>query len=195
MTRASTRIVRYGSSGPVTRWSRSGSISSRAVARRIVPARCRTPSPSMYPLGNVKVYSVCSPAIEVSSRPDEQLVLHGALFDHQLIGRGVQIRSSDFARPHVGQVEAVDLFLDAVVDHDRTVLVRRLLFRFEDRVEPLHQVERLRETALERDVAVLGPTGHLRRRLHRALVLDGLELHHLELDVQSRTRGEPGDLE
>jgi hypothetical protein len=37
ITRANTKMVRYGSSGPSMVRLRSGSISSRAVANRIVP--------------------------------------------------------------------------------------------------------------------------------------------------------------
>src|SRR5579884_1357416 len=56
--RASRRTLRYA---PLARvlGSRSGSISSRAVARRIVPFRCVSPWSSTYPTGNVKLISVC----------------------------------------------------------------------------------------------------------------------------------------
>jgi hypothetical protein len=63
MTRDKTMTVRNGSSGPLTRGSRSGSISSRAVANRIVPRRCSVPSLSTNPLGSVKLNSVCKPAM------------------------------------------------------------------------------------------------------------------------------------
>src|SRR5262245_3027702 len=99
-----TRIVRYGSSAPVTRWSRSGSISSRAVARRITPLRCNTPSPSTYPFGRVKANSVCRPAI-VTSHPVEELLLDGQLFDHHLVAAGLEVGRGELRRPALFHVE------------------------------------------------------------------------------------------
>ena len=43
------------------RGSRNGSISSRAVARRIRPSTCRVPAESTNPLGRRKANSVCKP--------------------------------------------------------------------------------------------------------------------------------------
>src|SRR4051794_26173418 len=62
-TRLSTRIVRNGSSASRPRGSRSGSSSSRAVASRIVPARCSWPWSSTKPFGRKNSNSVCSPFI------------------------------------------------------------------------------------------------------------------------------------
>jgi hypothetical protein len=57
ITRLSRTTVRYGGFSQ-TRSSRSGTNSSRAVARRITPDRCTAPVPSTYPRGNSNGNSV-----------------------------------------------------------------------------------------------------------------------------------------
>ena len=55
----------------MARWNFIAVISSSAVARRIVPWRCRLPCSSTYPHGSVNSYSVCS--IVVASRLGQRL--------------------------------------------------------------------------------------------------------------------------
>src|SRR5690554_299548 len=101
-TRARTMTVRNGSSGPLTRASRNGSISSLAVASRIVPRRCSVPSESTNPFGRVKLNSVCNaigvdyllPAKLLSGllgRPLELLVGDRQLLDHDVVAAGVEV--------------------------------------------------------------------------------------------------------
>src|SRR5688572_18831840 len=98
MTRASSRTARYASLWR-TAASRSGSISSRAVARRMVPSRCTLPWPSTYPRGSVNVNSVLIARSRPPLHPLEALVAEGDALDRDLVRAGVHRRARVLGGP------------------------------------------------------------------------------------------------
>ena len=74
--RASSRTDRYASFWR-TSIDRSGSISSRAVASRIVPSRCTVPALSTSPRGRVKAYSDFTSLLDLEALVAERDALHG----------------------------------------------------------------------------------------------------------------------
>src|SRR5437016_13970619 len=76
--------------------SRSGSISSRAVARRIVPSRWTVPAVSTSPRGSVKAYSVF---IVLRLRPRQPLVADLDLLEGHLVRRRIEGPAAVLDRP------------------------------------------------------------------------------------------------
>src|SRR3954451_12482769 len=87
--RAINRTERYASFWR-TSALRSGSISSRAVANRIVPSRCTVPALSTSPRGRVNAYSdfISGPALRLLDL--EALVAERDALDGHLVGVGLQ---------------------------------------------------------------------------------------------------------
>src|SRR5215475_5644909 len=88
--RASSSTARYASLAR-TSAERSGSISSRAVASRIVPSRCTLPSLSSSPRGRVNAYSDFMACPNRSRLLDvEALVAEREALDGDLVGVRLQ---------------------------------------------------------------------------------------------------------
>src|SRR6266508_4727017 len=213
MTRASTMIVAYDSFS-LTRGSRSGSISSRAHASRITPARCSVPSSSTYPLGSVNGNSVCrlmpeprSCGHSARSCPDQALVGDGDLFRGDVVGAAVELRTGPLRRPAGGEVPARDLLELRVLRHDRTVAPGGVDVALDDLLAPLPQRARAVDAPLQRDVGPLHGARHLADDhsafLGGLLVLDGLRLgldpgtlaeaahlHTVDLENEDEARGQ-----
>src|SRR5215207_8075917 len=102
ITRESRSTVRYASFWR-TSVLRRGSISSRAVARRIVPSRWTLPVASTYPRGRVNAYSVligvCLPFAHLPLHPLEALVADLQLLERNVVRRGVEGRCGVLDRP------------------------------------------------------------------------------------------------
>src|SRR4051812_5410434 len=120
MTRARTRMVTRGSSGPVTVALRNGSSSSRAVASRMTPRRCTSPSSSRYPRGRTNSNSVRN-AIS-SLLPNEVLALDRYGLGHRVVRRRGQPARRDLADEGVLEVPARDLVHDMAEHHDGSAL-------------------------------------------------------------------------
>src|SRR5690349_10934955 len=103
--RASSRTVRYASFSR-TSTDRSGSISSRAVASRMVPSRCTVPAESTSPLGSVNAYSdviTCAPSLLRLPRllDLESLVAERDALDGDLVGVRLQAHARVLLGPRV----------------------------------------------------------------------------------------------
>src|SRR5689334_20678426 len=111
----------------------------------MTPLRCSVPSPSTYPFGRVKGYSVCrlipSPrsawrwlrqtlcpwfASSARSRPDHAFMGDDDLLGGDLVGAGVEVGARPLGRPAVLEVPPGDLLHLGVLRHDRTVPARRV---------------------------------------------------------------------
>src|SRR5512146_260638 len=124
--------------------SRSGAISSMAVAKRITPWRCRLPSGSIYARGRVNSNSVCRLIVRApaygSLLSRDVLVDDGDLFHADLVAVGLGLRAADLGRPGAFKVPAGLLGERAVVHHDRAALARALHVAVLDHLAPLPEV-------------------------------------------------------
>src|SRR5688572_19288997 len=114
MTLASTITARYASFC-CTRGSRSGRISSAAVARRIRPRRCSLPSSSTYPFGSSNSTSVRNPRWELVVMAAPRSSLFHALdafvdqfeqLDQHLVALGIQVGGVVLDGPGLAHDEA-----------------------------------------------------------------------------------------
>src|SRR6185369_10111785 len=95
ITRARTITARYASFC-CTRGSRSGRISSAAVARRIIPRRCSVPQSSTYPFGSSNSTSVWKPVCvaliaALLVHPLDAFVGEFEQFDQHLVAGALEI--------------------------------------------------------------------------------------------------------
>src|SRR3954454_12953634 len=115
MTRDRMMTIRYASFC-CTRESRSGRISSAAVAIRMVPVRCRVPASSTYPTGSTNSLSVWN-----ISGPLHLLAGELAAGDVDLVAAADQVGFGDLGRPGVVEVPPCDLGAGHVVEDDAAV--------------------------------------------------------------------------
>src|SRR3954464_13955927 len=166
---------------------RSGSISSRAVARRIVPSRCTLPSLSTSPRGRVNAYSDFS---GVSGKPWllldlEALVAERDALHGHLVGVRLQAHARVLLRPGVDD-RVRDHGLAHVVEHrDLAVLARVLELPVDDHLAPLPERLVLVDAALELDVAPLR-VAHDLDHVGLAVGQRPLDLGRLGLGVEAR---------
>src|SRR3954451_2406874 len=177
--RASSSTERYASFWR-TSTLRSGSISSRAVARCIVPSRGTVPALSTSPRGRVKAYSDFTWLLDLEALVAERDALHGHFVGiglqtdaRVLLGPGVDDRVRDDGRAHV-------------VEHrDRAVLAGFLELPVDDHLAPLPERLVLVDAALELDVAPLG-VAHRLDQVDLAVGQGALDLGDLALGVEAR---------
>src|SRR3954454_3320316 len=189
ITRASSSTARYASLRR-TSASRSGSISSAAVARRMVPSRCTLPAASTYPRGSVNATSVLmyAPAA-IALHPLEALVADGHRLHGHLVGAGVHRRARVLGRPRLHERVGGDRRAVVVDQLERAVGARGVGTLGLDLVAPLPQALVDVDPALELDVRPL----HVARDLHdhrEAVGVDLLVLDDLVLGVQARALAE-----
>src|SRR4051794_27180295 len=107
--RASRSTPRYASLRR-TSASRSGSISSRAVARRIRPSRCVTPPASTYPRGSVNGISVRMVRPAPVLLDGHVVVVQRELLHDRRPAGGVERAARGVARdPHAGHAPLLDV--------------------------------------------------------------------------------------
>src|SRR4051794_35977104 len=185
--RASSRTDRYASFWR-TSADRSGSISSRAVASRIVPSRCTLPSLSTSPRGRLNAYSDFS---GVSGKPwlllldREALVAERDALHGHLVRVGLEADARVLLRPGVDD-RVRDHGLAHVVEHrDLAVLARVLELPVDDHLAPLPERLVLVDAALELDVAPLR-VAHDLDHVGLAVGQRPLDLGRLGLGVEAR---------
>src|SRR4051812_30480909 len=153
--RASSSTVRYASFWR-TSTERSGSISSRAVARRMVPSRCTVPALSTSPRGSVNAYSDFITCAGLLLLDLEALVAQGDALDGDLVGVRLQAHARVLLGPRVDDGVRHD-GVELVVHHrDGAVLAGFLELAVDDQLAPVPQRLVLIDAALELDVAPLG---------------------------------------
>src|SRR4051794_9293887 len=178
--RASSSTVRYASFWR-TSTDRSGSISSRAVARRMVPSRCTSPVESTSPRGSVNAYSDFTvPLLDL-----EALVAERDALDGDLVGVGLEPHARVLLGPRVDD-RVRDHGLALVVEHrHRAVLAGVLELSVNDQLAPLPERLVLVDAALELDVAPLG-VAHRLDHVGLAVGHGPLDLGDLALGVKAR---------
>src|SRR3954454_9670832 len=129
IVRASSSTVRYASFWR-TSTDRSGSISSRAVARRMVPSRCPSPVESTSPRGSVNAYS----AFTVPLLDLEALVAERDALDCDLVGVPLQAHARVLLRPRVDDGVGHDGLELVVHDRDGRVLAGSLQLELHDQL-------------------------------------------------------------
>src|SRR3954451_9190767 len=184
ITRASSSTARYASLRR-TSASRSGSISSRAVARRMVPSRCTVPEASTYPRGSVNATSVlmCAPAA-IALHPLEALVADRHRLHRHLVRAGVHRRARVLGRPRLHQRVRGDRRPVVVDQLQRAVGARGVGALRLDLVAPLPQALVDIDPALELDVRPLDVARDL-DDVRVAVGVDLLLLDDLLLGVQA----------
>src|SRR4051812_7348743 len=190
--RASSSTVRYASFWR-TSTDRSGSISSRAVARRMVPSRCTSPVESTSPRGSVNAYSDFTvPLLDL-----EALVAERDAPDGDLVGVRLQAHARVLLGPRVDD-RVGDHGVELVVHHrDGAVLAGFLELAVDDQLAPVPQRLVLIDAALELDVAPVGVSPRFEQVVaavgQRPLVLGalGLGVEPRGLLEESRRFGTP----
>src|SRR3954468_24437427 len=182
--RASSSTVRYASFWR-TSTDRSGSISSRAVARRMTPSRWTPPALSTSPRGRVNAYSdfiTCARALLLDL---EALVAERDALDGDLVGVRLQAHARVLLGPRVDDRVRHD-GLELVVHHrDGAVLAGFLELAVDDQLAPVPQRLVLIDAALELDVAPLG-VAHRLDQVGAPVGERPLDLGHLALGVEPR---------
>src|SRR3954464_6877510 len=178
--RASSSTVRYASFWR-TSTDRSGSISSRAVARRMVPSRCTSPVESTSPRGSVNAYSDFTvPLLDL-----EALVAERDALDGDLVGVRLQAHARVLLRPRVDDRVGHD-GVELVVHHrDGAVLAGVLELAVDDQLAPVPQRLVVVDAALELDVAPLG-VAHRLDHVGAPVGQRPLDLGDLALGVKAR---------
>src|SRR3954454_5412914 len=182
--RASSSTVRYASFWR-TSTERSGSISSRAVARRMTPSRWTPPALSTSPRGSVNAYSdfiSCAPILLLDL---EALVAERDALDGDLVGVRLQAHARVLLRPRVDDRVGHD-GIELVVHHrDGAVLASVLELAVDDHLAPVPQRLVLIDAALELDVTPLG-VAHRLDHVGAPIGQRPLDLGDLALGVESR---------
>src|SRR3954452_17381715 len=178
--RASSSTVRYASFWR-TSTDRSGSISSRAVARRMGASRCTSPVESTSPRGSVNAYSDFTvPLLDL-----EALVAERDALDGDLVGVRLQAHARVLLRPSVDDRVGHD-GVELVVHHrDGAVLAGVLELAVDDQLAPVPQRLVVVDAALELDVAPLG-VAHRLDHVGAPVGQRPLDLGDLALGVESR---------
>src|SRR3954454_5568322 len=184
IVRASSSTVRYASFWR-TSTERSGSISSRAVASRIVPSRCTVPALSTSPRGSVNAYSDFIACARCLLLDLEALVTERDALDGDLVGVRLQPHARVLLGPRVDDGVRHDGVQLVVHHRDGAVLAGVLELAVDDQLAPIPQRLVLIDAALELDVAPLG-VAHRLDHVGAPVGQRPLDLGDLGLGVEAR---------